>query len=720
MMKNSYLLVFLFAMRICSVANAQLTLTLENQNFRIIVDKANGALSSFLIKKNRCDLVREKRLMANFRICLQSHNDLDNYIDGMKQVAKSVTKHGNAIIVVFSGMRSPNENYPISLTYWITLAEDHVSFKAKLINNDKDLISEFWFPCIGGIEDFGNRDAKLATPGYNVDCQNNIAIFKNFPGAKGLGSEAAEWSGDYPGSMCMPWWDIYDQDDDLGLYLGYHDTICRFSTWHMYLWPDRADGSGSWPAGEQLKGAPVGIEFSHVLYPFIHSGETFESGEFIVWIHGGDWHEGSQFYRKWFISHFSFDKSKSWLRKQSSWFSSVCYQPEDRIVTNFKGFDQWAKDAKKYGVGCYELLGWDKGGIDRNYPAYEPSKRLGGLKGFKSLLGSIKNRGNHCLVFVNYNMLDQNTGWYKNELYKYLAQDQFGNASWVGYWGESTLLARKGMSARHIARSSISGGMENILDNQLLPLVRDGAQGFQMDKVVAGYGLDFNPLNTMKPDVALCEGLVDAISRLSEKCKAINPEFCMAAEFGLDRLIPYFDVGYRNSSGYGISPLKYVFPEWTSCQHVSAPGDIRSVNGAVLTGSVIVLEPDCYQGTLNQPLYHDLAMYVQEVTKIRQRLASIIFLGKYLDNLGAKVVAVDQQQSWAIHYKVWEYPAKDEWAIVVANDSPDAVQFQWKFTDNNVKQATLYEPFSEPGVIKQGEPLTLNGLGLQVIVLKID
>ena len=498
--------------------------------------------------------------------------------------------------------------------------------------------------------------------------------------------------------------------------MGYQDTTCRFSTWHTYLWPDRSDNSGSWLTNEQTGGGPVGIVFSHVFYPFIHSGETFESGDFIVRVHPGDWHGGSQFYRKWFVSHFSLDKSKSWLRKESSWFSCVCYQPEDRIVADFERYDQWAKDAKEYGMGCYELLGWDQGGIDRDYPIYKPAEQLGGLKGFKNLLDSIKKRGNHCLVFVNYNMLDQNTIWYKKELYNNLAQDQFGNASWVGYWGESTLLARKGISARHIARSSIAGGMEKILDNQLLPLVKDGAQGFQMDKVVAGYGLDFNPLNTAKPDVALCEGLVDAIARFSEKCRAINPEFCMAAEFGLDRLIPCFDVGYRNSWGYGISPLKFVFPEWTSCQHISAPRDFRSVNGAVLTGSVIVLEPDCYQGTLNQPLYHDLASYVQEVIKIRQQLAPVIFLGKYYDNLEAKVVAVNQAQAWALHYKVWGNPARDERAIVIANDSSDSVQFTWTFSGKEVKQAMLYEPFAEPQIIQQGEPLTLKGVGLQIIV----
>lgn len=703
---------FLFILGNSYLTKAQPAVMLENQKYKIVVDPHNGSISSFLIKENNSDLISEKRLMANFRICLQTGDDLSNYIDGMEQKPASVTQQDNVITVVFSGMKSPKGNYPIDLTYTIKLKEDYVSFEAKLTNRDKHSISEFWFPRLGGWKDFGNnREAKLAFPGYNQDCQHNIGLFKNFPGGRGLGAEAAEWSIDYPG-MSMPWWDIYDKKDNLGLYMGYHDTTCRYSTWHMYMMPNSTgDNNDSWLTNEQAAGQPVGIIFSHVFYPFIHSGETFNSGEFIVRAHKGDWHYGSQFYRDWFMAHFPFDKSKSWLRKKSAWFSSIIYQPEDRIVTDFKGYNQWTKDAKKYGITTNELIGWNNGGLERNYPMYVPEEKLGGKEEFKALLKSIKDRGDHCLVFCNYNILDQNTDWYKKDLYKYQAQDQFGKQSiWMG-WGESTLLARKQLSVRYHVRSSIVPGIEKILDDYLVQLVKDGAQGFQIDKVCVGSTLDFNPLNTAKPDVALCEGLVKAIGRLYEKCKSINPDFCMASEFGLDRLIPYFDIGYRNSAGYEISPLRYVFPEWTSCQHVSAPRDFKTINAGVLTGSVIVIEPDSYQGTLDQPFYHDLANYLQEVESIRKELADYIFLGKYNDNLGAKVTGT-------LRYKVWLNEKTGRRAIIIANDSPDPVQCNWEFTSNNVKQALLYQPFQKATAVDQSEPLTIKGNGLIILVEK--
>lgn len=74
--------------------------------------------------------------------------------------------------------------------------------------------------------------------------------------------------------------------------------------------------------------------------------------------------------------------------------------------------------------------------------------------------------GGKCLVFVNYNILDQNIDWYKKELHKYKQQDGFGQqATWLG-WGESTLLARTNLNVRYHVRSSITPEFEKLLSDQ--------------------------------------------------------------------------------------------------------------------------------------------------------------------------------------------------------------------------------------------------------------
>lgn len=711
----------------CWAATTEPILTAENDHYALSVDEATGAIVGLVLKDLDCDLIGEKRLAANFRINVPLPDYLCNYIDGMAQQPLSVTAAEMTVSAVFSGMHSEQRQFPIDLRYTITLDGDSVRFRAQLTNRSEYPVAEFWFPRLGGWTDFGTgRDALLATPDY-IGCSHRRSLFRGFPGARGLGAEAAEFAMHYPG-LVMPWWDLYDADTDRGLYLAYHDETFRFSTWHTYLYPNAAGRPGdAWLTAAEAAGAPVGLVFSHVRYPYIRNGETLDSGEFLLRLHSGDWRQGSKYYRAWFMEHFPFDKSSSWLRKQSAWFTSIIYQPEDRVVADYETYDRWCADAQARGINCFELIGWDKGGLERDYPEYVPEEKLGGHEGFRKLLKNIDARGGKCLVFANYNILDCNTDWYKRELRPYTHQDTFGNTpNWMG-WGESTLTARLGLSVRRHVLGSAAPPLQSILEKMLTDVVRDGAHGLQLDKVVVGSALDFNPLNTEKPDTALCEGLVQGIAQIYKKCKEIDPEFCLASEACQDRLIPYADVYYRNVGGFEIAPLRYVFPEWTACQHVSAPYDFNGVNGAVLTGAVICVEPDSYQNTLADPQYKALGEYIQEVERIRKELADYIFLGAYYDTLDGRVQTVtantgeglpkySPDPGGGLPYRVHGHRETDQRALVVANPSLQERLYFWEFLKGKVREAALYEPFQPVRTVSSDTPLAIQGQGVQILI----
>lgn len=713
---------------------------LQNGRFKIVIDDASGAIRSLVIKEIDCDLISEQRLAANFRICLPLPDYQCNYIDGIQQVADSISRQGDTVSLTFSRLSSPRGEFNIDVVQTVEMTRDDIRFRAKLVNHEELAISEFWFPRIGGWTQFGSgRRAMAATPGYKT-CGHNLSFFRAFPGRQGLGAEAAEWSANYPG-MVMPWIDLHDPASGMGLYMGYHDTTFRFSTWHTYLYPTISGREDKWLGKDESGDLPVGLVFSHVRYPFISAGESFESGEFILRPHKGDWHEGALFYREWFMRHFPFDKSASWLRKKRSWFSSILYQPEDRIVADYEGYDTWCQEAKSSRIDTHELIGWDKGGLERDYPEYEPEDKLGGRDGFRRLLKNIESRGDKCLVFINYNILDQNTAWFRDELCRYQMQDQFGKQPVWMAWGESTLLARLGLNVRRHLVASVVPEFESILERFFLDRVRDGAHGFQIDKLCVGSRLDFNPLNKLKPDVALCGGLVDAIGRLLAKCREINPDFCFAAEAGQDRLLPYADVFYRNSSKTNISPLRYVFPEWTSCQHISEPKDFQGVNGAVLTGSVICVEPLTYQGSLGHPLYGEMRDYLREVDLIREEFADILFLGAYYDTCGAVLTSGDLTDepaaenaevrgeemipdgggaqsavSEGLVYRVHGHRLTDQRAIVITNNTESALRYRWSFTHRDVSTATLLMPFHARRTVSSHETMTIEKNGLHILV----
>jgi hypothetical protein len=185
-------------------------------------------------------------------------------------------------------------------------------------------------------------------------------------------------------------------------------------------------------------------------------------------------------------------------------------------------------------------------------------------------------------------------------------------------------------------------------------------------------------------------------------------------------MIPDIDVYYRATSGYTISPLRYVFPEWTAVQHVSRPRDFRAINGAVLTGAVICVEPSSYQGTIADPHYRDLARYLREIERIRQELASIIFLGRFYDDQGAELTSLEVQGDKAlsseVRYAVHGDSAGVRRAIVVANNSDAPRTYGWKFSHRYVNAAKLYVPFKPVKDVSSGSALEIEGSGLHILV----
>ncbi len=122
------------------------SLSIENEHFRISVDEQTGAIISLYVKANQSELIEEKELASNFRICLPLEDYQANYIDGMEQKPLEVILDGNSISVKFSGMSSPQGEFPVDLSYSVSLVDDYVSFRSSLTNNHSEPISEFWFP----------------------------------------------------------------------------------------------------------------------------------------------------------------------------------------------------------------------------------------------------------------------------------------------------------------------------------------------------------------------------------------------------------------------------------------------------------------------------------------------------------------------------------------------------------------------------------------------
>jgi len=714
---------------------------LSNEHFSICVAGETGTIKSLIVKKTNKDLIQEKGLSRNFLICLPLKHNECHYIEGMEQCPSSILLENNTIYVKFVDIVSNGITYPINVSYSIKLDQDTIRMKSTLENKSDKPITEFWFPRLGGIK----FPKKTESAVVNYTKTDEVDFKNSYPGGRPLGSPAAEWKKKYPLEMDMPWWDIYDKNSNTGIYLGYHDKIFRVSHWHTYLYPTRASAERAWLTEEEALGEKTGIVFSHVRYPYISNGETLDSGEFIIHCHDDDWHNGSKIYRKWFLENFNIDKSNSWLRKKTSWYSSILFEPEDKINADYKTFAQWTKDAQAYGIDCVEAIGWDKGGLERYYPEYEPEEILGGVSGFKEMVNSISSCNSHLLAFVNYNILDWASDEYKDKYKKLALKDGFGKIPYLMSWGESTLTARTDLSVRKHVLASASTEFKKIIIKYFTALADAGVDGVQIDKLVANGTLDFNPLCRSKPDVSLFEDTYQDLLEILEACKKINPKFLYAAETHVDRHIPIVDVFYRMRYH---APIRYVFPEITGCRHISSPFDYNSVNKAVLEGLVLCVEPDSYQTTLSSPLYRKLAEYIKEIERIRKELLDVIFLGKYFDmdnatikqvscgakkqqakssekvaipgefmELGNKQTSNTQAISGDLEYRVFGHNNSKQKAIIVINTGDDNIDYTWRF-DDDIEECLLYQPFKNKEIVNCKSINTINANNIQILLSK--
>jgi len=411
-------------------------------------------------------------------------------------------------------------------------------------------------------------------------------------------------------------------------------------------------------------------------FPYVKKG-TFRFGPIALQVHQGDWHEGSELYRKWYDQHFHIRRPATWLRKEMAWQSVIISNCEDVVLYRFKDWPKLAADARKYDVTTFEILGWNVGGIDRGYPQYRPDPRLGTPQEFRQALADIRRIGVHPLLFANIQVADTALPIFKERLVKFAVMGRWASDLSLLGWGEGTISARMGLTPSNVTLVSPSHReYRKFLVDQLVDRVRDGGEGFQLDKSGITSYLDFNPALPTSPDRSLPEGLLLSLEEITKKTREVDPEFAIASEMFWDRALPWVDVSYGRMNHIDMpSPaLKYTLPEWTSTICAESPGDFNVMNNGMRYGLVWAVQPRHYNDSMDEPLTRPLSRYVQELIRIRAKHKDVLFFGCFRDTRGAKVKAGQH-----VRYSVFEGSDGSGKACVVVNFSneEEAAEVAW-------------------------------------------
>ena len=647
-------------------------------------------------KNPRLEVIREARLGENFRLLLPRPGYEANYFYSREQRVARIEEAADGVTCVYDSLRNSRETVDVKVRYHIRAVEGRLEFSVEVDNATGLPLAEVFFGIVGGQQGLVDRlDTESLVPGWFANAAPGL--FTNFRGGAygggnlGIRHDAAGFL--YPGSMQMGWVEFFNRKADVGLYYANHDPESRLSGLYFELRPFTKSAvlGSNWPTPADVPaGEPIGLTMGWLKFPYLRHG-TFVCGPVALQVHPGDWHEGSALYRAWFDRHFQVKRPPSWLRREMAWQSVIISNSEDVAVWKFKDLPRLAADAKKYGVTTFEILGWDIGGIDRGYPQYRPDPRLGTPEDFRRALADMKALGVHPLIFANVQFADTATPLFREKLLRYAFHGRWAQDLPLMGWGEGTMSARLGLTNSNMTLvSPAHPEFRKLLLDQFVQLVKDGADGFQLDKTnVVGF-LDFNPELPTSPDKSFTQALLTMLDDVGRRCRAVNPEFALASEIIWDRSFPWVDVSYIRMGDIDMtSPaLRYTFPEWTSTICAESPGDFNVMNNGMRYGLVWAIQPRHYNDSMDEPLTRPLSRYVRELIRIRTKHKDLLFHGRFRDTRGAEVKAGPN-----VRYSVFEGMGKPGKAFVVVNFGNEEAAAEVSWPGGDGRDVEILMPF---------------------------
>jgi hypothetical protein len=662
----------------CSASDLQ---TFETDHYKLILDHACNVVGLDW-KTPALQVIQEPRLGESFRILLPEPGYEGNIFKGSDQKAVRIERDANGVTCYFDQLTNDRETLPVSVQYHIDPVTDHVEFSIDVHNPTDRPLAEVFFGLMGGQKGIGNRlDTRSLVPGSIYNSNAAPDLYSGFHGGSfGGGNLGIRYSADgftYGSSdLSMPWMEIYNPKANLGLYYANQDPETRVSTLYVELRPYNRDAvvHDTWPQASDLPpDEPIGLTFGWLDFPYTKHSD-FHGGPIILQVHHGDWHVGSHLYRAFYDKRFpGIFRKPDWLRNEMAWQDVIMSNSEDVIHYRFTDLPQLAADAKKYGVTTFEILGWNVGGIDRGYPQYTPDPRLGTVQEFKDALKQIRAMGVHPVLFANFDVADTATPVYRQGLYNFDVTGRWAPDLTLMGWGEGTISARLGFTRSYMTLVSPSHPeFRQYLVRQFNQLVRDGAEGFQFDKVGGGATLDFNPTVPVSPDRSLPEGIIRTFQDVLSEGRKINPDLAVASETTWDRVLPYVDVSYMRMNDIDMpsTALRYTFPEWTATIFAENPGDRNVMNNGMRYGFVWAMAPRHYNASMDDPLTRPLSEYVHELIRIRKEYSDLLFHGRFDDTEGASVTA-----SGTVRYSVFEgMNNPGEKGVVVVNYQDDPAE----------------------------------------------
>lgn len=527
--------------------------TLSKDGIHIGIDEQGRLIA--LHRQGEPNLVRVARA-GIWRLFLCRIEDQEIPILPEDQSAPRIEQTTDTITLTYASLSCRGTVLDLAMVLAIQIVDGEVQWHMSLDNRSDVMVSEAWYPIIGGLADLaGSPDRQwLAWPlaGGSRIPDPRRWLRSSHSGYRGADQFEIVTRLHYPYPASMPWCDLHSETS--GLFLGCFDPRFRNGF---------------------LVGLLEGSEMSlgYVKHPFAGKGEHWDSPVYVVAPHAGDWRWGAARYRRWAETWLQFPVIPEWLRTWFGWQRTILEHQYGEVLWTYDQLEELCAHAHGADLDALHILGWWRGGMDRAYPHYDYDERLGGEAAFRRAIQKVRATGMRVLPYINGRLLDVTMPYFKEHGSRLAAKTLLGTdyRETYPFWGRGALVSGLGrLQVQHGIPCPACGDWWDEVERIVRQVIGLGADGILIDQV--GGMLDrlcFDPNHGHKrPDEAFPLASDHYLGRLRRQLKADHPDFVLGCEHVVDMTARHFD--FIHGCGTGFHPggnafpalIRYTFPEF--------------------------------------------------------------------------------------------------------------------------------------------------------------
>ena len=280
---------------VATAAATPLPLTLDVLNGRVQLDASTGAIISLRLAEPETEFIAREATSSErpagglLRFALPLDDHPGHHVEVGTHGAPEIERIASGLRLRYTNLAT--EEGPVAATVEVTLtaAEDGLRLRATVHNTGDAPISQVIFPQLLGLDAIDGSDETRVQFGRGmVKPLREITIRPDDARFLEVRMQRYYVYG-YGVPHAMKWFDYGSSQRGLSLY------ACDTRDTTQGLLVDRPDRDA-----ERLN-------LLWVHYPFIQPGETWDSGEFVLLPHSGDWYTGADAYRQFASQHYPYN-----------------------------------------------------------------------------------------------------------------------------------------------------------------------------------------------------------------------------------------------------------------------------------------------------------------------------------------------------------------------------------------------------------------------------